>query len=439
MYLPCLAAPIFTQAAFSTYHIPCFSLALEAGSQTVPFKCRDIVQCIANVVYRVDPASLHFESMLGLDWGEYHTSEQYAALCAQVREEFPDVSPITGTHCVALVLMVMADKFAVGRLKKTSCYPMYIALMNQLATERYRPSSVSLVGYLPHFASSKTKKRPAHKHLAGLRVLHHSLSILYEPLRAFEKEGVFLKMRDGNKLWAKIYVGYMNSDSPEQNDQSGLKRNAAKKCSRQTLMCKSLIGTITPFAHQRGHRQREFTIRTHTEHKAAVEQVFELIKARTSVNDGTIGRVDRIIDAYSIHPIRNAYWTVPMGPGGIYAATPAEILHLWPQGIMKAIKNDAHEALEIIWKEWRGSTSNGGIGWAVDVVDSRLRLLPQFTDGITSISHFKNGVWSLHWVSAEDHISMFQQMVSRSNTPPPPPPQPPTPHTSRQVQVAQLY
>lgn len=362
-------------------------------------------------MWRVDPASLNFEYKPGPTWGEYHTSDQYEALCALVRTEFPDVSPITGTHCVALVLMVMADKMAVGRLKKTSCYPIYIALMNQLASERYRPSSVSLVGYLPHFTSSKTKKRPAHKHLAGLRVTHHSLSILYEPIRAFEKKGLILKMRDGTQIWAKIFVGYMNSDSPEQNDQSGLKRNAAKKCSRQTLMCKSLIGTITPFAHQRGHRQREFTIRTHVEHIAAVEQVFALIKARRHIVDGTMGKVDEIIDAYSIHPVRNAYWTVPMGPGGIYAATPAEILHLWPQGIMAAVKKDAHEALEIIWKNWRGSTTNGGIGWAVDVVDSRLRMLPQFTDGITGISHFVNGVWTLHWVSAEDHISMFQQMV----------------------------
>ena len=317
----------------------------------------------------------------------------------------------------------MMDKFAVGRLKKTSCYPVYIALMNQLASERYRPSSVSLLAYLPHFPSSKTKKRPPHRHLANLRCTHHCLSILYHALRVFYKDGLYLKTRDGTKIWVQLFVAYVNSDNEEQNDQAGLKRGAAKKPSRQTLMGKGLLGTVTPWYLQRGTRYHDFILRTHATHVAAVNKVFALIKARTSGSDGTMGKVQEVIDEYSIHPFRNAYWKVPMAPGGIYAATPAEILHLMPQGIMAAIKRDTHEILEIVWKGWRASILDGGIGWSVDLVNSRMRALPQFTDGITSISHFHNGVWALKWVSAEDHIAMFQQMVSWSYAPPSPPPQ----------------
>ena len=375
---------------------------------------------VASLVRRIDPSSLKFESVPGPPWGEYFTSEQYTEMHAQCREDHPDISPVTGTHCVPLGLMLMMDKMAVGRLKKTSCFPTYVALMNQLATERYRPSSVALLAYLPHFTSSKTKKRPAHKHLSNLRCTHHCLSILFEPLRAFLKDGLFLKTRDGKLIWVQLYVSYTNSDNEEQNDQAGLKRGAAKHPSRQTLMAKRLIGTITPLQQQRGSQRREFQIRTDAMHIAAVDEVFELIKARKSSHDGTMGAIAEVLDGLSIHPFRNAYWECPMAPGGIYAATPAEILHLWPQGIMAAIKKDAHEALEIIWKRWNRSVLNGGIGWSIDLIDSRMRAFPQFTDGTTSISHFKNGVWTLSWVSAEDHIAMFQQMVSWGCVAPPP-------------------
>lgn len=37
--------------------------------------------------------------------------------------------------------------------------------------------------------------------------------------------------------------------------------------------------------------------------------------------------------------------------------------------------------------------------------------LPVFTDGIARIRNFANGGWGLEWVSADDHISMFQQLV----------------------------
>ena len=313
--------------------------------------------------------------------------------------------------------MIMADKFAEGRLKKTSCYPVYITLMNILASVRYRPSSVALLALLPHFPSSKVKNRPEHKNWARLRTLHHCLAIIFDPLNHFQEDGLYLKKRDGTEIWVQPFVSYMNSDNQEQDDQAGLKRGCAVHSDRQTLMLKDLIGSFTTLQQQRGPRLSAFVIRTDATHRAAVEKMWELVKGRTSRNDGTMGSVKFLIDEYSIHPVQNAYWNLPMAEGGIYAATPAEILHLWPQGVMAAVKEDVHELFELVWKNYRAEAEGveGGISWAVDLVENRMRTLPQFTDGITSISHFENGVWALKWVSAEDHISMFQQLVSRTN------------------------
>ena len=369
---------------------------------------------IASLVRRIDPASLLFDRKLGPPYGEYNTGKRYAARYDQCREDHPDISPITGTHVVPLSLVIMMDKCAVGRMKKISVFPLYIAIMNQSASVRYEPSSVSLLAYLPHFPSSKLKKRPSHKHLANLRVTHHCIAVIFDALRHFKKDGLILQLRDGTLIIVDVTVDYCNTDNEEQNDQCSKKRVGAKKCSRQTLMKKELIGTITSLEDQTGSRRDEFVIRTNATHRAVVARVHAMIKARRHVNDGTMGDVDRLLDEYSIHPTQNAYWDIPMAPGGIYAATPAEILHMWPQGIMAKVKKDTKQLLEIIWKSWRASVVEGGMTWSVDLVESRMRSLHQFTDGITSISHFPNGVWTLVWVSAEDHISMFQQLVSET-------------------------
>ena len=254
------------------------------------------------------------------------------------RRAHPNRSPRTGTHCVPLAIMVMADKFAEGRLKKTSCYPVYISLINIAASVRYCPSSVALLALLPHFPSSKVKKRPSHNNGARLRTLHHCLAIIFDPLNHFQKDGLYLTTRDGTEIWVRPFVSYMNSDNQERDDQSGLKRGCADHSDRQTLMLKEFIGTFTTLQQQRSTQLSDFEIRTHATHRAAVERIWELIKGRTGRNDGTMGSVEFLLDEYSIHPVQNAYWNLPMAEGGIYAATPAEILHLWPQGIMAKVK-----------------------------------------------------------------------------------------------------
>ena len=103
-----------------------------------------------------------------------------------------------------------------------------------------------------------------------------------------------------------------------------------------------------------------------------------------------------------------------MAPGGVYEATPAELLHFMPQGVMKDMRTDIQEFLKLVWKGYRhkdGEDESGGEEWAIDTVEGRMRALPQFTDGLTKICHFHKGIFGLNWVSGEDHISMFQQMV----------------------------
>jgi hypothetical protein len=66
--------------------------------------------------------------------------------------------------------------------------------------------------------------------------------------------------------------------------------------------------------------------------------------------------------------------------------------------------------ISLAWKGW--NRPDGGISWAIDTIENRMRSLPQFTDGVVRICHFPKGVWALTWISAKDHISMFQQLVS---------------------------
>ena len=309
--------------------------------------------------------------------------------------------------------MISMDKMAVGRLKKTSCFPVYIAVMNQKANDRYHPSSMLLVGYLPHFRKRMVSGVKS-KQWSGLRTTHHCLAILLHPLSLVQKHGMYLTDRNDRLMWVKPFISYVNTDNPEQNDQCLVKQGGGTFCpSRQTLMSRDLIGTIVPRREQRGSRRDEFRPRTVASHKAAVKKAWDLHK---EARRGYRGQTDTVLDTLSLHPVRNAYWDVPMGPGGIYKSTPVEILHLFPQGIMLKMRNNVYEILTRCWLNYnyRDTSENcdeGGLGWAISLIEGRMNALPIFTDGITRISHFANGCWGLKWVSAEDHISMFQQLV----------------------------
>ena len=91
----------------------------------------------------------------------------------------PWVCLCAGTHCYALAIMLCMDKIAVGRLKQTSVFPLYMVLMNQLTDDRYHPSSMILVGYLPHFQKQMiagvTSKQWSH-----LRTTRNCLAIFLE-------------------------------------------------------------------------------------------------------------------------------------------------------------------------------------------------------------------------------------------------------------------
>ena len=308
--------------------------------------------------------------------------------------------------------MIAMDKTAVGRLKKTSVFPLYMALMNQKADDRYHPSSMILVAYLPHFrkrmVDGVTSKQYSH-----LRTTHHCVAIALDPSNFVQKRGIYLEDRNKVLHWVKPFVSYVNSDNEEQNDQCLVKRGGETFCpSRQTLMSRDLIGTIVPRQDQRGGRRDEFVPRTNASHKAAV---FEAWKLHKEAKNGYRGQTKKLLNKLSLHPIVNAYWSLPMGPGGIYKSSWAEVLHLGPQGFMKKMRDNIYDILKVCWHNHRDTSEDhdeGGLGWAISVIEDRMRLLPIFTDGITRISHFANGCWGLKWVSAEDHISMFQQLVS---------------------------
>lgn len=402
-----------TQAEFSTYHIPVFSLNLEAGALTAKLVSRDAMQVLAQLVKRVDPKSLKFIPELGPPWGEYHTGRQYTTMFKQVRRDHPDPDE-DGLLCYPLGVMLMMDKTNVGRGKQVSAFPEYMAIMNQLADARYHPSSVSLLAYLPHFTSAKIKKRRDDKKLSHFRIIHHCMAIVLDSLRHFQ-DGVYLRTADKKIIRVVPFVAYINSDNVEQNFQCCLRLGGATYFPlRDCLMHKDLIGKVVPLMEQNGSRSSEFIPRSDATHRAAVEEVHRLIKARRHVNDGTMGKVREILDSLSIIPVKNCYWDVPMAPGGVYQSAWAELLHQLGQGIFKKMKEGFMKILEFGWKGWTATAQGdhiGGLNWAIDIIEDRMRKLPQFTDGITRINHFKKGVWALSWMSDEDHISMFQQLV----------------------------
>ena len=128
-----------------------------------------------------------------------------------------------GTHCYPLAIMLCMDKMAVGRLKKTSCFPVYIALMNQKADDRYHPSSMLLVAYLPHFRKRMVKNHTC-KQFSHLRTTHHCLAILLDPVSLVQKKGIYMTDRNNRLIWVKPFISYVNSDNEEQNDQCLVRR-----------------------------------------------------------------------------------------------------------------------------------------------------------------------------------------------------------------------
>ena len=466
-------------------------MSLEVGRPEAPFHCRDIMKCIGSLFNRIDPSSMRFDHKLGPPWSDYNTSRQYDEMFRECRRDHPHRSPHTGEHCVPLGVMIMADKAAVGRMHMTSVYPIYGAFMNQDATVRYK-DGVILLAELPTLGKKKMKgERAYHKQLSARRLLHHCLSILYEPLKHFEKSGVYLRDADGKDVWVMLFIAYMNSDNEEQNDQSGLRRGSwpyhitwscliniyiyiyiahvyvstcrlhitciihTRQCdppvtysnthtrskafralllwcvlplpcrlvheptggktfypSRSTLRSRDLNGSITTLAEQRDRLRHLFVPRTNKSHKAVVEQVFRMWEQRRNERDGTDTRVTALMNTLSILPVRNAYWDVKMAKGGIYAASFAELLHFMPQGVMTNMRKDFSKLLKQVWSGYRRREGEeGGQEWAIDLIEGRMRGLPQFTDGLTKICHFHKGIFALSWVSGEDHISMFQQMV----------------------------
>ena len=91
------------------------------------------------------------------------------------------------------------------------------------------------------------------KQYSHLRTTHHCVAIALDSLNSVQKKGIYLEDRDGVLYWVKPFVGYVNSDNEEQNDQCLLKRGGDTFFpSRQTLMSRDLIGTIVPRQDQRG-------------------------------------------------------------------------------------------------------------------------------------------------------------------------------------------
>lgn len=369
------------------------------------------MQVLAALVSRVDPYSLAFEPETGPPFGEFNTSRQYGEMCRRCRKDHPFRDPVHGVFCWPIGIMMMMDKMAVGRLHTTSCFPCYLAVMNQNADDRYCNSSVNLVAYFPHFTSNKVKTRSTAKKLAHHRTIHHCCAIMYEPLRHFQQHGIFLRLRNGDIIWVKPYISYINTDNPEQNFQCTLRQGGMTFYPlRDVLMRRDLLGELVRLAHQNGARRAEFKKRTVKSHREAVEKAFTTIKSRRSRNDGTMRKVEELLDSLSILPVQNAYWDVPMAPGNVYHASYAEILHMVPQGWFARIRKSLFALISLAWKGW--NRPDGGISWAIDTIENRMRSLPQFTDGVVRICHFPKGVWALNWISAEDHISMFQQLVS---------------------------
>ena len=144
------------------------------------------------------------------------------------RMDQPERSPYTGEYMVPLPIMVMMDKANVGRNHQVSVFPVYIAFMIQNPSVRYK-DGVCMIAHLPELPKKKMKKdRATHKQLSTRRLIHHCLSIMYDPLTHFGTEGVYLRDAHGKDVWVMPYVSYLNTDNEEQNDQCTLRRGAGK-------------------------------------------------------------------------------------------------------------------------------------------------------------------------------------------------------------------
>ena len=160
--------------------------------------------------------------------------------------------------------------------------------------------------------------------------------------------------------------------------------------------------------HVPSGRATEFTLKSTENQKAAWKYVKDQLEEPRQ--SGYQGRIDAKMDEWGSIKIANGYWDVPMGRLGIYQATYAELLHLFPQGIFKLAKNCLHVLLTIVHSCKNKSNWKASMRRTEELLNYEMAHLPTFRDGVRTIRKFLTGFWTLNWVSGEDHIAMFQQL-----------------------------
>ena len=77
---------------------------------------------------------------------------------------------------------------------------------------------------------------------------------------------------------------------------------------------------------------------------------------------------------------------------------------------MKHILDSIYETLKVVQKS-RSRAYKASLKVVEKRITAALVALPQFSNGIHTLRKFLTGIFKLSWVSAEDHIAMYQQLI----------------------------
>ena len=240
--------------SFQEHAVKSYSLGSVYGP-TVGFFCRDLMDCISELLGRIPVESLAFTPTTGPPYNEYTSGRQYAQLYADVRLKHPHRSPYSNTFCEPIVLGYMIDECSsVGKIKKICVFPAYLCILNMKGKFRYAERSSILVAYFPFFALSRAGRSDTDT-LAACRIHHQCARILWDPIIRFRDTGFYALLSDNSRCWLSAFYGISSTDNKEQDQQClVLRGGATSRFARDTLMSRSLIGTVVPLSQQRGSR-----------------------------------------------------------------------------------------------------------------------------------------------------------------------------------------
>lgn len=265
-------------------------------------------------------------------------------------------------------VILSTDKTQLSTLSggKTA-YPVYMTIGNINKDIRRKPSyhAQALVGYLPTTAFGDTHISDTAARLARMRLFHHAMGIIFEPLKLLVKAGIELTSADGAVRRGHPILSSYPSDYPEQ---------ALVTCTRYGVTCPKCDISSDDLGNGKLGRARE--------------QTDSLRKIQLAACESSQAKTNAKLKQHGLNDVPNPFWK-DWYLADIHSAITPDILHQLYQGVIKHL---------VVWlRNLMGDAE----------LDARFKCLPP-THGVR---RFTSGITTLTQVSGTEHKEICKQLL----------------------------